>query len=168
LPRGLGDDPLSRQRKNAAAKRSGASTAAPTAVSPIDDSLIVSSTAQPSVQNIAEAPSSSAASTSSSYNDVFFQKRDGTASAVTTAVATQDVVVTEPAPAPVVAAPLQPSLSQEEHAAEIAIPAEPTPAIAAVHEIPAPDLVQTQTPAQVQPEPQKGGFFSRVFGKLRK
>jgi hypothetical protein len=159
-------------------------------------------------------------SSSSSYNDVFFQRRDessGDAGAsvspvsadatqvVTTEAATIESVATEPEafdsvataipvlaevePTPIVSETFAPEHIQEPVSQSEAVltPApvvvsEPEPVLheaapvepAVVELAPAsplfitPAVAETQPQAEVQPERQKGGFFSKLFGRRNK
>lgn len=99
---------------------------------------------------------------SSSYNDVFFQKRDEAIPAVSAAAATPaPAAVEEPVQAAPIAAPPE-SPAPEVIVAETIPSPEPAPAIASTLVDPEPSQIQPQ------PEAQKTGFFSRIFGKLRK
>lgn len=188
MPRGLGDNPLKKERKT----RRSTAQAVPISATPVSPSDFADSTVG---QDGAQASSSS----SRSYNDVFFQRRpdnsgaaangiheeprsedSGTTAPIAAAQASPisalpevtASAVTEPAPAEVaVAPPTSSSFAPPEPVpAPSAIP-ESVPEAKSVPDQPVAQPVQTPQPApavQTAPTEEKTGFFGRIFGKLRK
>lgn len=149
MPRGLGDDPLSRGRK---AKRAAKSP----------DVVAASAGSAP------EAPISAPGPASSSYNDVFFQRRSEPAIEATVTAAPAAPAESEVAIATLPAAEPQAVTVQAvapEPAVVAAVPPEPivveAPPVQAAPVV----AVRSEQPAQEAP---KGGFLSRIFGKLHK
>lgn len=184
MPRGLGEDPLTRQRK--ANRRAGRHSASVATAS--NASGGVSSVKSEAGERIAPNASSSRPA---SYNDVFFRKRSeidavtasvgfsqGMTMPAISASATAHQVASEPEPAeppasanaaepPAAAAPV-PSVPVHE-------PVDSSPQLIpmAVPVVPAADAevgqssVRTEAQATII-EPHEGGFLKRLFGRLRK
>jgi len=164
LPRGLGDDPLSRQRKNGR-DRSGAPDA------PLLNSVTASYDA-PSVQSfVREGPISEASASSqpSSYNDVFFQRRldnnlehaiavnDGMPSP---SVAEPAAQLTEANEVGRVSVGTTPTGSPRPQGEEDAAPAKTPPILGETPIAPKEDAKTGQQKTEGK------GFFKRIFGRL--
>lgn len=165
MPRGLGDDPLSRQRKNG--KDRPAASDAPTLNS------MAASYDAPSVQSFARENSISEASASSqpspSYNDVFFQRRlenglehpsamnSGTPSPSVAEPVMQPTEASEIGRASVGTAPADYPRPQGE---DDAAPARTSPILGETLIVPKEDAKTGQPKAEAR------GFFKRIFGRL--
>jgi hypothetical protein len=182
LPRGLGEDPLSRKKRTGAARSSITSGGSGSvgAAAGVDGPSALS----PSVQASRGIP------VASSYNEVFFQRRaEESRSEVSPSVVALprseavETVVAEPTVAPVLPAPpaapseslaIVPMEEVKEPIAPIAVvdaPAIPvevaSTTIETIPTVQAPVAAESP-PKQEAQETQKGGFFNRIFGKLRK
>jgi hypothetical protein len=185
LPRGLGDDPLSRQRKSARRK----------ATHP-DTTVVQGPSTSGDLQAVALVDASPSPSQTSSYNDVFFRKRseDGIPGgnpelpreAAMTDASPLSLPVTSVQPTslePALAEPVASELTPDPQTIEPVAPSDPGPAVnapvsadeltneatAAVPAAPAAVIDPTpvtETPAT--PEHQSGGFLKRMFGRFRK
>jgi hypothetical protein len=180
LPRGLGEDPLSRKRRSIAARRQTGATGSVSATVAVGvegpGSSSQSAALQPSAQGIPGAPS---------YNEVFFQRREDEINgagpvaypdAVEVVTAPHPIVETAP-PATSVEVPVESVVSvPREETREPVAPApliETTPdAVEANSPVtisaPSVDAAVVAEPPRAPPETQKGGFFNRIFGKFRK
>lgn len=182
MPRGLGEDPLSRKRRSASTrKQSNATGSASMTAAGADGPGAASQsfTFQTSVHGIPAAPA---------YNEVFFQRRadDGSTGAsmvgsITAVPEPVEVVTTIEAaidtapPAPEAAPPVESAVSApaQEVREAVAPLVETTAALVEVKpteaEIAPPDAaVVIDEPPQASPENQKTGFFNRIFGKFRR
>lgn len=174
MPRGLGDNPLKKERKAKRASAHAAPEGAPEAATGIP----ANATAPESVH--------AASSSSRSYNDVFFQRRPENSGAAANSVSEE---VHSADPAPIAAAQAAPISILPEVAASAVLdeaPAEvlatPDPAPAAIAETiaepsAAPEPAAIQAEHEVQPENSadsvsqqevKSGFFGRILGRFRK
>jgi|GEM_PF-3295671 hypothetical protein len=185
MPRGLGEDPLTRKRK---ASRLAASRYA--ADGPAPGSSGLGSPSQSPLQGGAALNSSSSRPTA--HSDVFFRKRSESGPASSSPAPVHEVeeqaisepefapqvvaepVVSEPIlPAPIEVAPAIPSPPIEEPV--VSIP-ESAPQASAPHEevvsaqpaAPAPAAPERAPAAHVEPAPQEGGILKRLFGRFRK
>ena len=179
MPRGLGDNPLKKQRR----QRHAASQASPATATPASPS---ETQTEPSQDN-AQVSSSS----SRSYNDVFFQRKPESSGAAANGVH-EEVHMDEPVtgapiaaaqPAPVPALP-EVSASSVSEPAPTGVPvsspgSQSSPTVeSAPQPFVAPEQPkETPTERAAQPENQdetaplqenKGGFLGRIFGRLRK
>lgn len=169
MPRGLGDDPLSRQRKNSNGRPVASNTPSPNSVA--------ASYSTPSVQPriradpIAEAASSS--QPSPSYNDVFFQRRfeDDLEHTPTMNNDTSSPNVAEPVVQPteatqigrpsVATGPADAANSPQPKGEKDAAPAETPPTLGET-------LIGPKQEAKAgQPETGERGFFKRIFGRMK-
>ena len=183
MPRGLGEDPLSRKRRSASARKqsgiSGSVSRTPNAGADGPGSVSQSSAFQPVVQGIPAVPA---------YNEVFFQRRadegsiDNVMVTSVTAnpepvgiVATPEPIVDTAPAAPQEIEPVESVVSEPEQelreavapavaAAPLAVEVRPTETEAA----PSIAVGAIEAPPHAPPENQKGGFFSRIFGRRRK
>ncbi len=175
MPRGLGDNPLKREKKT----RRTASQQRPFSAADVSGSVSAASTA-PIPDDAADASSSSR-----SYNDVFFHRRFESSPAANSTPEQVAVEESEPAPAtapiaaaeaavaaPAVPEAITPSTSEPQpeihlSAPEPILPIEaPAPEPAAVQE---PVHVAEQVPsAEAAPQKEKSGFLGRILGKFRK
>jgi hypothetical protein len=173
MPRGLGDNPLKREKKVRKAASHRRSPAAPGA-----SGSVSMASATPVSDGSADVSSSS-----TSYNDVFFQRRPESSPAANSVpaevavqeaepvapaapIAAADAVSTEPA-FPEVIASAAPEPQVEVHA----MPVEPdlSPVMASPAPVPEPVPVAEQSPVPpVAVHEEKTGFFGRIFGKFRK
>ncbi len=174
MPRGLGEDPLTRQRKSG--KRSAAQSA----------SAVVADSGAPREQMV-DATSSRPAS----YNDVFFRNRSEGAAAASgsgagliqdgqtmspSAVAQQPVSEVEASRSPEGAPAESPTTAFAAPPAEVPtseIPSVQQDAPAAFLVASPPDAAPSPPPAPENADsanrgPQQGGLFKRLFGKFRK
>ncbi len=185
MPRGLGEDPLTRRRK---ASRLAVSQFA--AGGPVPGSSGLVSPSQSPAQGGAAVDVFSSRPTA--HNDVFFRKRSESGPTSISPPPVQEAVepaISEPALAtasiaePVVAEPSIPdsieavpaisSPTFEEAAQSVSEPAPQaplTPEEVAPAKSVAPDLAATErsAPAHGEPAPQEGGILKRLFGRFHK
>jgi len=165
LSRGLGDDPLSRRRK----RNNGRPLASDAPSSPVAISYGTPPVQSPSpAQPIPETLPSQ--QTSSSYNDVFFQRRSedepGTTTNTSTGVPSQGSAgplvqpteATEPRGLPVTAVSAGAEDSPQLQVRD-AVPAE-------THPIPAETVTLPNENAGEKSKAEERGFFKRIFGRL--
>ncbi|MDA4121860.1 MAG: hypothetical protein OK456_01615 [Thaumarchaeota archaeon] len=172
MPRGLGEDPLSRKRRTRSSRTGSAAS------SPLPGSAVPDGAAPGSVLPTAQTPFQGSAA--SSYNEVFFHRRESQGEAQPTPSAPADTVGDAESFAPqeqtivTSAVDLQQtapselgSVSPSEATVEVSTPILPIEAPPLAVE---PELVQANATQQLsaQPAPEKRGFLSRFFGKLRK
>ena len=174
MPRGLGEDPLTRKRK---ASRLAASRYA--ADGPAPGSSGLGSPSQSPLQGGAALNSSSSRPTA--HSDVFFRKRSESGPASSSPAPVHEVeeqAISEPEFAPqVVAEPVvsEPILPAPIEEPVVSIP-ESAPQASAPHEevgsaqpaAPAPAAPERAPAAHVEPAPQEGGILKRLFGRFRK
>lgn len=183
MPRGLGEDPLSRQRKGS--KRFAAQSASASHSS--QSASAVATEQGPPQGAVVDASSSRPAS----YNDVFFRKRSEGAAVASGSGASQepsDLTVSPSAAAQQPVPGVEASALPESEPAEAmsAAPAAPSVPIAApeAHHVQqdaqfsAPVVQSTEAAANPppadekadggNPTPQQGGLLKRIFGKFRK
>lgn len=142
MPRGLGEDPLSRQKKKRGRSKSKATTGGTSPSTDAAGELSVSSpVAEQSANVVASGPGSAPLS---EYNDVFFQKRDEVAPASTEQA--RSVAGTGAVSVPG------------------AVPSGPEEGPKASLEDPPPAAAQRQVSEQPQAEHRR--FLNRIFGKL--
>ncbi|MDA4135174.1 MAG: hypothetical protein OK441_06360 [Thaumarchaeota archaeon] len=183
MPRGLGEDPLSRKRRSASTRKksgiAGSVSMTPHAGTDGPGSVSQSSVFQPAVQGIPAVPA---------YNEVFFQRRadDGSIDNVTVAsvaanpepagiVATPEPIVDTAPAAPQELAPVESVVSEpEQELREAVAPAVVTAPLAVevkpteTEKVPSIAVGAIEEPPHAPPENQRGGFFSRIFGRRRK
>jgi len=166
LPRGLGDDPLSKQRRNGGRKLPASTLAPSSSVAAPYDTPPVKAPVQ--IEPLTEAASFS--SLSPTYNDIFFQRRPESP---------EDTPPTDsPTPGPSVAEPI----AGPAESTQILTPTVPTgssvptefPQLQGERDaaLPQPLVVHNASPEPpekkaVEPETEERGFFKRIFGKLR-
>jgi hypothetical protein len=180
LPRGLGDNPLKKEKR---VRRVGARANAASATGPESPSYVSADVAGPETVG-------TSSSGSRSYNDVFFQRRPENFVPVENSTPQEIHIVdsgtTTTAAAESVSAPVLPELAvfssterapidavAETPAPAAVIVAEPVPQLEAaperVESPPANNVAQPQTPTEPAPREQaKTGFFGRIFGRLHK
>lgn len=174
MPRGLGDNPLKREKKT---RRTASQQRA--SVADVPGSVSVASTAP--------VPDGTAgmSSNSRSYNDVFFHRRFEGSPAANSAPELIAVEESDPAPAtapiaaaeaalaaPAIPEAIAPSTPEPQPEIHLAAP-EPILPIEALGPEPVavqePVHVAEQAPsAEVAPQKEKSGLLGRIFGKFRK
>ena len=161
MPRGLGEDPLSRKRRSAPARRQ----------SGVASLVAVGSAPSGAASQLVEFhPALEAVPEPTSYNEATFERRP-------------DDSITEPvSESPTGAVPVPSEASGANPAADATLVAEVAPAPASpaspyVAEAAAPEMVQdagptaaahVNLPQETPPEEKKVGFFSRILGKRHK
>jgi hypothetical protein len=177
LPRGLGDNPLKREKKSRRAGAQDATTNAAASSGPDARSDVT--------MGVTETESVYASSSSSrSYNDVFFHRRPENSGAAANSVPETSHSDGSSASAPIAAAEafstpgtpemaaiaVEPASLDVVAATPVSTPvliAEPAPVAITAPEInsaPQPSIfVETASPQEA-----KSGFFGRIFGRLRK
>jgi len=181
LPRGLGDNPLKKEKR---VRRVGARANAASATGPESPSYVSADVAGPETVD-------TSSSGSRSYNDVFFQRRPENfvpgENSTPEEIHTVDSGTTTPAAvAESISAPILPEVAvftSTERAPIDAVAETPAPAPVTVvapvlqHEVaperveppPVNNVAQPQTPTEPAPrEEAKTGFFGRIFGRLHK
>jgi hypothetical protein len=177
LPRGLGDDPLSKKKKRSSTKRNV--PPAPETSSPNEVASVPTSTPSVQSQEKVEPPvktdlasSPTAAPASVSYNDVFFQRRSSeepheeeSGAESPTTMPSAAVALTLPAEPPQVTTPAVIDST-------VSIAASPQQQ-AEIHgetssSVPAEVVIEpAKKIEQVQPRAEEEGFFKRIFGRFR-
>jgi len=185
LPRGLGEDPLSRKRRSASTRKksgiTGSVSMTPHAGTDGPGSVSQSSVFQPTVQGIPTAPA---------CNEVFFQRRaddgsidDAMIASVTAnpepagIMATPEPIVDTAPAAPQELAPVESMVSEPEQELREAVA--PAPAVVTVplavevkptetERVPSIAVRAIEEPPHAPPENQRGGFLSRILGRRRK
>ena len=159
MPRGLGDNPLKRERASRRKPRAADEVRASEA-----------SAVQPPGETLSAGVAGDHSTSSRSYNDVFFQRIPEAEAAAAPVPAIEEVTVAAPAPE-TVSLP-EPAVTTTMALSETVVPAGP---LATVEVAPAPPPVTEASPAAVeqqttpvQAQQQKSGFFGRVFGRFRK
>ena len=162
MPRGLGDDPLSKQRKNGSRKTPAPGLSSSTVASPYDSPSVK---APVEIEPLSEA--ASFPSLSPTYNDIFFQRRPERP---------EDI---PPTVSPTTGPSAVESMARSSESTQIPNPTDvttPTPTDF-------PRLQDEKDAAMSQPlvtngvspdikekkleEPEGRGFFKRIFGKLK-
>lgn len=162
MPRGLGDDPLSRQKKNGQDRPAASKAALLNSVTASNDTPSI----QPFVREGLTSEALVSSQPSSSYNDVFFQRRleDGLEYAPTMNNDMPSPGVADPVVQPTemerVSVGTAPGGSLHPQSEEDAGPAKKPPTLGETL------IVPEEGATTSQPKTEERGFFRRIFGRL--
>lgn len=168
MPRGLGEDPLSRKR------RIGAARAAAVAGPPVVAVAIPESAPIPQPTSPPDSSSSFSVPPGPSYNEVFFRKRPdaifastGEPAAVAQVEAAVPMPAAEAAAVTIETSPAHPTENQTEPREEAGQTGS-AQVQEAPEQAPAPVAQPQSERSEPQTEAKKSGLFSRLFGRLRR